>query len=93
MWQLLKADEAIGMQLTESFAMTPAAAVSGLYFGGAASQYFAVGRITVDQVKSLRIMAPKVLLQHIHVTGSGLHTPAVGRVACPLDGDAHFKLV
>lgn len=32
--------------------MTPAAAVSGLYFGGAASEYFAVGRITADQVRS-----------------------------------------
>jgi 5-methyltetrahydrofolate--homocysteine methyltransferase len=51
MWRLLKADEAIGMELTESFAMTPAAAVSGLYFAGAASHYFAVGRITADQVE------------------------------------------
>ena len=31
--------------------MTPAAAVSGLYFAGAASHYFAVGRITADQVQ------------------------------------------
>ena len=48
------------MQLTESFAMTPAAAVSGLYFAGAASHYFAVGRITADQVKreGLQSIAP-----------------------------------
>jgi len=38
------------MQLTESMAMLPAAAVSGLYFASPASQYFAVGKITQDQV-------------------------------------------
>ena len=40
--------------------MTPAAAVSGLYFAGAASHYFAVGRITADQVKreGLQSIAP-----------------------------------
>ena len=40
-----------GMQLTESMAMLPAAAVSGLYFASPASQYFAVGKITQDQVE------------------------------------------
>ena len=40
-----------GMQLTESMAMLPAAAVSGLYFASPASQYFAVGKITADQVE------------------------------------------
>lgn len=39
------------MQLTESMAMLPAAAVSGLYFASPASQYFAVGKITQDQVE------------------------------------------
>lgn len=38
------------MQLTESMAMLPAAAVSGLYFASPAAQYFAVGKITADQV-------------------------------------------
>jgi 5-methyltetrahydrofolate--homocysteine methyltransferase len=41
---------ALGIDLTEHFAMTPAAAVSGLYFGHPASKYFAVGRIGPDQV-------------------------------------------
>ena len=38
------------MGLTESMAMLPAAAVSGLYFASPAAQYFAVGKITQDQV-------------------------------------------
>jgi len=43
--------ERIGMHLTESFAMTPAAAVSGLYFAHPQSRYFAVGKIGRDQVE------------------------------------------
>ena len=39
------------MGLTESLAMLPAASVSGLYFGSPAAQYFAVGKITQDQVR------------------------------------------
>jgi 5-methyltetrahydrofolate--homocysteine methyltransferase len=42
--------ESVGLALTESFAMTPAAAVSGLYFGHPDSKYFAVGRLARDQV-------------------------------------------
>ena len=38
------------MKLTESFAMWPAAAVSGLYFSHPESRYFGVGRIGRDQV-------------------------------------------
>jgi 5-methyltetrahydrofolate--homocysteine methyltransferase len=47
---LLEADR-IGMALTESFAMTPAASVSGLMFAHPDSRYFAIGRITRDQVE------------------------------------------
>lgn len=50
MWELMGVKEATGMDLTESMAMLPAAAVSGLYFAGACSSYFAVGKITQDQV-------------------------------------------
>ncbi|KAL0041777.1 hypothetical protein WJX79_004152 [Trebouxia sp. C0005] len=50
MWSLMQIEEATGMRLTESMAMLPAAAVSGLYFAGKCSQYFAVGKITQDQV-------------------------------------------
>ena len=40
----------IGMELTEHFAMTPAASVSGLYFAHPESRYFGVGKIARDQV-------------------------------------------
>jgi len=43
--------ERIGMRLTESFAMIPAAAVSGFYFSHPESQYFAVGKVGRDQVE------------------------------------------
>ena len=49
MFALLRAD-AIGMTLTESFAMLPTAAVSGFYFSHPDAQYFAVGRIGNDQL-------------------------------------------
>ena len=52
MWDILDVEAATGITLTESMAMLPAAAVSGLYFGGKCSQYFAVGKITQDQVVS-----------------------------------------
>ena len=42
--------EQIGMSLTESMAMLPASSVSGLYFANPCSQYFAVGKITQEQV-------------------------------------------
>ncbi|HKN99962.1 MAG TPA: methionine synthase [Pseudonocardiaceae bacterium] len=41
----------VGIELTESFAMTPAASVSGLIFAHPASRYFTVGRIGRDQVE------------------------------------------
>jgi len=50
LFDLLGAEE-VGLALTESYAMTPAAAVSGLYFGHPAAKYFAVGRISRDQVE------------------------------------------
>ena len=41
------------MQLTEHFAMTPAAAVSGFYFSHPDSRYFGVGKIGRDQIEAL----------------------------------------
>ena len=52
MFELLRADE-IGMALTESLAMTPAASVSGFYLSHPASAYFNVGKIGDDQVHEL----------------------------------------
>ncbi|MEQ1931864.1 MAG: vitamin B12 dependent-methionine synthase activation domain-containing protein, partial [Parvularculaceae bacterium] len=50
-FRLLKAEEAAGMALTESLAMTPAASVSGLYFSHPQSLYFGVGHIGTDQLE------------------------------------------
>jgi 5-methyltetrahydrofolate--homocysteine methyltransferase len=51
LFRLLQADTNAGMALTESFAMTPPASVSGLYFGHPQSHYFGVGKIDRDQVE------------------------------------------
>ncbi len=51
LFELLKATERAGIRLTESFAMLPAAAVSGFYFSHPDARYFAVGRIDRDQVE------------------------------------------
>ena len=48
---LLDAERATGMKLTESFAMMPAASVSGLYFSHPQSHYFGVGKIERDQIE------------------------------------------
>jgi 5-methyltetrahydrofolate--homocysteine methyltransferase len=48
---LLDATRHAGIELTESFAMYPAAAVSGWYFSHPDSQYFVVGRISKEQVE------------------------------------------
>jgi 5-methyltetrahydrofolate--homocysteine methyltransferase len=50
LFELLQAGE-IGMALTEHFAMTPAASVSGVYFAHPQARYFTVGRIDRDQVE------------------------------------------
>jgi 5-methyltetrahydrofolate--homocysteine methyltransferase len=51
LFDLLGAPQAAGIELTESFAMLPTAAVSGFYFSHPESQYFAVARIDRDQVE------------------------------------------
>ncbi|XP_053315245.1 methionine synthase [Spea bombifrons] len=51
MWKLGNIEEETGIKLTESLAMTPAAAVSGLLFSNPKSKYFAVGKISKDQVE------------------------------------------
>ncbi|WP_371877290.1 methionine synthase [Telluria mixta] len=51
-FKTLQADE-IGMQLTESFAMYPGAAVSGFYFSHPESKYFVVGKIGQDQLEDM----------------------------------------
>jgi 5-methyltetrahydrofolate--homocysteine methyltransferase len=50
LFDLLRA-ESIGIELTESFAMTPAASVSGIYLAHPDARYFSIGRIGRDQVE------------------------------------------
>ncbi|HVX62305.1 MAG TPA: methionine synthase [Pirellulales bacterium] len=51
LFELLGAEQAAGITLTEHFAMFPAASVSGLYFAHPEARYFSVDRITRDQVE------------------------------------------
>ncbi len=51
LFRILDATAATGLELTESLAMTPPAAVSGLYFSHPEAHYFGVGRIERDQVE------------------------------------------
>ncbi len=53
LFDLLEVEKNTGIELTESFAMYPAASVSGLYFSHPESKYFGVGKITDEQVKDL----------------------------------------
>jgi 5-methyltetrahydrofolate--homocysteine methyltransferase len=50
-WSLLDVEAATGIELTESMAMWPGAAVSGLYFSHPESRYFVLGRVGRDQVE------------------------------------------
>ena len=49
-WDMLQVEEKIGVKLTESIAMWPAASVSGYYFGNSEARYFGLGKIKEDQV-------------------------------------------
>ncbi|MCS6935048.1 MAG: methionine synthase [Chitinophagales bacterium] len=52
-WHLLDVEKHTGIQLTESYAMYPAASVSGFYFASPHARYFGVGKIQKDQVQAL----------------------------------------
>jgi 5-methyltetrahydrofolate--homocysteine methyltransferase len=52
LFELLDAEKNTGVELTSSYAMYPGASVSGLYFGHPESRYFAVDRVTKDQIQS-----------------------------------------
>jgi 5-methyltetrahydrofolate--homocysteine methyltransferase len=51
LWQMLDVERAVGIKITESFAMYPTAAVSGWYFAHPDSRYFAVGPIDLEQMQ------------------------------------------
>jgi 5-methyltetrahydrofolate--homocysteine methyltransferase len=50
LWKLIDPEQNAGIRLTESYAMYPAAAVSGWYFSHPSSRYFGLGKINEDQV-------------------------------------------
>ena len=50
-WEMMKVEEQIGVKLTDSLAMWPAASVSGYYFGHPEAKYFGLGKIKQDQVE------------------------------------------
>ena len=53
LFKLLNATDSTGVSLTDSLAMSPAASVSGWYFGHPEAKYFGVGKIGMDQVQSI----------------------------------------
>ena len=55
LFSLLEPEKSIGVSLTESYAMRPAASVSGLYFSHPESRYFSVGKISESQVDDLAL--------------------------------------
>jgi 5-methyltetrahydrofolate--homocysteine methyltransferase len=55
LWDLLEVEQETGIELTESMAMWPGAAVSGWYFSHPQSQYFVVGRVGKDQVEDYAV--------------------------------------
>ena len=55
LFRLLNAEQNAGIHLTENFAMYPAAAVSGWYFGHPEARYFSVDKITKDQVQAYAV--------------------------------------
>ena len=50
-FELLDPENSIGLTLTESLAMWPAAAVSGIYYSHPQSKYFGLGKIAKDQIE------------------------------------------
>ncbi len=52
LFDVLNAESASAVELTDSYAMTPAASVSGWYFSHPESKYFGVGKVTKDQVEN-----------------------------------------
>jgi len=55
LFELLDAENRIGLKLTESYAMYPTAAVSGFYFAHPQSKYFGLGKITKDQIEDYAV--------------------------------------
>ena len=61
LFNILKVKDNIGVDLTESLAMTPASSVSGWYFAHPNSKYFGVGKVNREQIKDLAVRKNKKL--------------------------------
>lgn len=72
-WELLKVEENIGVKLTESLAMWPAASVSGYYFASEKAKYFGVGKITKEQVADLAERKEMLLQEAIQWLQPNIH--------------------
>ena len=55
LFNILNVKDNIGVDLTESLAMTPASSVSGWYFAHPNSKYFGVGKVNIEQIKDLAV--------------------------------------
>ena len=60
-WNILNVEKNIGVSLTESLAMWPAASVSGYYFANPSAKYFGLGKISKDQVEDYASRKKKTL--------------------------------
>ena len=79
LFDLLKAEKNAGIDLTENFAMMPAASVSGYYFSHPGSRYFGVGRIDRDQVEDYAARKGMSLREAERWLASNLnYTPVAG---------------
>ncbi len=74
LFSLLNAEQSLGIQLTESYAMSPAASVCGLYFASPHAHYFSVGNIASDQIadyahrKGISMSEAEKLLAHVGIS-------------------------
>ena len=55
LFNILNVKDNIGVDLTESLAMTPASSVSGWYFAHPNSKYFGVGKVSMEQIKDIAV--------------------------------------
>ena len=65
LFELLDSERRVGIKLTESFAMSPASSVSGMYYAHSESRYFQWARLTGTRLKTMR-SAKKYQLQKLN---------------------------
>ncbi len=73
LFELMDATKNTGIELTESLAMYPTAAVSGMYFGHPQAKYFGVGKISQDQVEAFAIANNMSIDKAERWLGSSMH--------------------